>query len=199
MQNPFAVYAPIAEAICRLFYPNVEIVLHNLQTKCIEAIYNPFSKRKVGEESHIDEEVKTFPEVFPVYTKTNWDGKKIKSVSSPLRDSEGKMFGLLCINLDLSKWEEMVNWSLEWMQAGISAPPTALFREDWKEKIHVYVSCYVKKENLSLALLNTDQKKKLVLSLQREGAFSVKHAASYVADILGISRATVYNYLKSED
>lgn len=198
MNNTFNFYTPIAEAICRLFYPNVEIVLHNLHTKCIEAIYNPFSKRKVGEDSHIDDEVKTRPEFFPVYTKTNWDGKKIKSVSCPLRDAEGKIFGLLCINVDVSKWEEIANWFMEWIQAGVTTPPNVLFREDWKEKIHVYVSCYLKNENLSLSSLNTNQKKKLVLSLQKEGAFSVKHAASYVADILKVSRATVYNYLKPE-
>jgi len=34
--------------------------------------------------------------------------------------------------------------------------------------------------------------------LKKEGAFETKNAASYVADVLQISRATVYNYLKEK-
>lgn len=195
--SKFTPYFSIADAICRLFHPHVEVVLHNIKTGRIEAIYNPFSKRTVGEDSQIQKE-ETFPEVFPVYTKTHWNGKTIKSVTAPLRDLEGHIFGLLCINLDISKWEEIADWLTGWIQTGTTTLPNELFREDWKEKIHVYVSHYLQKEQTSLSSLNTHQKKRLVLSIQKEGGFSVKHAASYVADILGISRATVYNYLKSE-
>lgn len=197
--NPFAPYLPIAEAISRLFFPHVEVVLHNLETGCIEAIYNPFSKRSVGDHSWLDEEKENFPKTFPVYSKTGWNGKKIKSITAPLHTPRGKIFGLLCINLDLSKWEETLRWLLEWMQTEVTDAPDALFREDWKERIHTYVSLYLQNEKCSLNSLNKIQKKNLVLSLKKEGAFSVKHAASYIAEILSISRATVYNYLKDVD
>jgi predicted transcriptional regulator YheO len=38
----------------------------------------------------------------------------------------------------------------------------------------------------------------LVRQLHQDGAFEGKNAANYIGQILGISRATVYNYLKSE-
>jgi predicted transcriptional regulator YheO len=49
-------YTAIAQAISLLLYPHAEVVLHDLKTGRIAAIYNPFSKRKVGEESLLEEE-----------------------------------------------------------------------------------------------------------------------------------------------
>jgi predicted transcriptional regulator YheO len=74
--------------------------------------------------------------------------------------------------------------------------PEAFFKDDWKEKIHVFVSDYLQKEDLSFKTITKEQKQTLVRILHREGAFEAKHAAAYAADILGISRATIYNYLR---
>ncbi|WP_083852172.1 helix-turn-helix domain-containing protein [Legionella tunisiensis] len=43
--------------------------------------------------------------------------------------------------------------------------------------------------------VKTSRKKELIEHLQQAGAFTAKHAATYIAQILNISRATVYNYL----
>src|SRR5436853_443253 len=74
----------------------------------------------------------------------------------------------------------------------------AIFNNDWREKINIYVSSYLKQHALRLKSLDKDEKKKLLLALHKEGAFNTKNAASYVADVLQISRATVYNYLKDK-
>jgi hypothetical protein len=50
---------------------------------------------------------------------------------------------------------------------------------------------YLKNNCLSLESLNKIEKRKLLSALQNEGAFASKNAASYVADVLQISRATV--------
>lgn len=192
-------YAGIAQAISALFYPHVEVVLHDLSTGSIAGIYNNLSKRKIGEESLLEtaDNLATIPDVFPPYSKVNWDGKKMKSVTTTLRNSEGTPIGFFCINLDLSKWEEMHRFILGWLQ-GMDGKekPEALFKNDWKEKIHVFVSDYLQKESLSLKTITKEQKQTLVRILHREGAFEAKNAASYAADILGISRATIYNYLR---
>ncbi|MFI5342893.1 MAG: PAS domain-containing protein [Chlamydiales bacterium] len=44
-------------------------------------------------------------DLFPPYFKTNWDGRKVKSVTAVLRNQTKKPVGLMCINLDISKWE----------------------------------------------------------------------------------------------
>ena len=74
--------------------------------------------------------------------------------------------------------------------------PDFLFKNDWREKINIYVSTYLKQNGLCLESLDRGEKRKLLLLLLKEGAFETKNAASYVAEVLQISRATVYNYLR---
>lgn len=191
-------YFSTAEAISLLFCPYAEVVLHDLNSGLIVAIYNNFSKRKVGDESLLEEieDYNEFPNVFPVYLKTNWDGRKIKSISSTLRDQKSKAIGLLCINLDLSKWEECYQFLGNWLSNVTQPPQAELFKDDWREKINSYVSAYLTREGTTLKLLDKEKKKALVIALHKEGAFKAKNAAHYVADVLDLSRATIYNYLK---
>lgn len=192
-------YTAVAQAISMLLHPHAEVVLHDLSTGRITAIYNNLSKRKVGEESLLEEatNLTKLPDVFPLYSKVNWDGKKMKSVTATIRNSKGTPIGLFCINLDLSKWEEMHQFILGWIE-GMDAKekPDLLFKDDWKEKINIFVSDYLQKEALSLKTITKEQKQELVRTLHRKGAFQAKKAASYAADVLGVSRATIYNYLR---
>lgn len=188
-------YFSIAEAVSLLFYPHVEVVVHDLKTNQIAAIYNNFSKRKVGEESLLENVDGDYPDVFPPYLKTNWDGRSIKSISATLRDGKGKPVGLFCLNVDLTKWEELHSFLGNWLAAA-NGKPEALFKDDWREKINIYVTDYLAKNGLTLDRLNKEKKKSLVLALQREGAFKAKNSINYAADVLDLSRATIYNYLK---
>ena len=190
----------VAEAISILLFPHVEVVLHDLSTGRIGAIFNNLSKRAIGDESCLDETSKLaeFQDVFPPYFKTNWDGRKMKSVTAVLRAQKtGKAIGLLCMNLDISKWEEMHRFILDMIKPSMEMPDF-LFKNDWREKINIYVSTYLKEKALRLESLNKEEKQKLLFALQKEGAFETKNAASYIADVLQISRATVYNYLKEQ-
>lgn len=191
-------YDSIAQAITLLLNPYAEVVIHDLKTGKIEAIYNNFSKRNVGDESLIEElaDYDKLPDVFPVYTKTNWDGKKMKSTTATLRDKNNNPVGLLCINLDVSKWEEFRHFLSQWSSAQNDRRPEVLFKDDWREKINFYVSDYLKKECTTLKMLSKEKKRDLIKALYQEGAFKAKNAAIYVADILGLSRATIYNYLR---
>ncbi|PJD95027.1 MAG: hypothetical protein CK425_09790 [Parachlamydia sp.] len=193
------VHFATAEAISLLLYPFAEVVVHNLATGQIAAIYNNFSKRNIGDESLLEElkDYNELPNIFPVYSKVNWDGRKIKSISATLRDQAGNAIGLLCMNLDLSKWEQLHQFLGNWLQ-GLNAQtqPAVLFKDDWREKINLYVSEYLAKEGIPLKQLSKEKKKALISSLHAEGAFKAKNAAHYIADVLDLSRATIYNYLR---
>ena len=73
--------------------------------------------------------------------------------------------------------------------------PDQLFKEDWREKISLFVQEYLTATGKQLKSLTKEDKRQLALQLHAEGAFRVKHAASYVGDVVDISRARVYNYL----
>jgi uncharacterized membrane-anchored protein len=45
--------------------------------------------------------------------------------------------------------------------------------------------------------MTREQKQELVQRLERQGAFTVRHGVEDVADRLGVSRFTIYNYLNA--
>lgn len=195
-------YFAIAEVITALFHPHVEVVIHDLRTGCIAAIFNNFSKRKVGDESLLSEDLSQLPNTFPPYTKINWDGRQLKSVTATVKNQKNIPIGLFCINLDISKWEEIHQFIGAWIQLPPSIEkPEVLFEDDWRERINTYVSNYLQKQGISIKALAKDRTKKreLVHILHEAGAFKAKNAATYVGEILGLSRATIYNYLGTKD
>lgn len=191
-------YLSIAQAIEMLLYPYAEIVLHDLATNTIAAIFNSFSHRKPGDDSLL-EEIKLDDEskdVIGPYEKLNWDGRKLKSISAVIRSSTGKAVGLMCINLDLSKFEEFRQIIDRFMCPDNLIPqPQELFKDDWQERINIFVHEHLCKQHKHFDNLTRTDKQELVKLLNREGAFKQKNAASYIGKVLGISRATVYKYL----
>ncbi len=190
---------PMARAIESLFFPYVEIVLHDLTKNKIATIFNNFSKRNIGDDSLLDAaELEAIHEgssdVIGPYEKINWDGRRLKSVSVILRNEDSKQIGLLCINLDVSHIQEchqMLDLFLN--PKSLISQPASLFKEDWQERINKYVHATLRKRGKTLKSLSRADKRELVQQLERKGAFKGKNTASYIGKLLGISRATVYN------
>lgn len=200
MQKDLQAYTSIAEAIGLLLFPYAEVVIHDFSTKSVGFLFNNLSKRKIGDPSLLDdmEQQSSQTDVFAPYPKMNWDGRKMKAVSVVLKNSLQIPIGLLCINLDVSKWDQMQQLISEFIRPE-KLQPEALFKNDWQEKINVYVTNYLQERGLALQSLTRSEKQKLLLALVKEGAFETKHAAGYIAQVLQISRATVYNYLSSKE
>lgn len=202
MKKAIKTFLPTAEAIQRLLHPYAEVVVHDLKQDQIVAIYHPFSKRRIGDASLFSEEEKmaTLGDCIGPYEKINWDGRKLKSVSSVIRDENTKAVGMLCINLDVSKFEKMSTLISEFISNNQFISQLApLFQNDWQEKINQYVHAYLNKHHLTLESLDRTEKKDLIEHLYKEGAFIAKNAALYVAQVIGVSRATVYNYLSETE
>jgi predicted transcriptional regulator YheO len=75
--------------------------------------------------------------------------------------------------------------------------PIELFKENWQEQIDIFMKQSVQGNYTQLKNLSIDEKKKIVQNLYQHGLFNYKNAAIYVAEKLDVSRATVYNYLKT--
>lgn len=190
-------FLPTAEAIQRLLHPHAEVIIHDIKKNQIAAIYHPFSKRRVGDPSLLtQEEMSRLENCMGPYEKINWDGKKLKSVSSIIRDEKGHAVGMLCINLDISKLEKFNELIASFICNDQFTPqPEPLFRDDWQEKINKYVHAYLNAHHITLESLNRTEKKDLIEHLHKIGAFTGKNAAFYIAQVIGVSRATIYNYL----
>jgi predicted transcriptional regulator YheO len=194
-----AAYLPVCDGIATLFQPYVEVVLHDLKTETVAYIANNFSKRKIGEASLMQEiEFEPSDNVIGPYEKVNWDGCPIKSISIILRAKE-KPVAVMCINTDISHF----NSALRILETLAAVPKdsdksTALFKEDWHERINEYINAWVRERGTAIAVMNRSAKKHLILDLARDGALGGKNAATYIARVLGLGRATVYNYLRED-
>ncbi|WP_227104063.1 helix-turn-helix transcriptional regulator [Chromobacterium rhizoryzae] len=191
-------YQSIADAIATLFYPYAEVVLHDLATQSVAYIANNFSKRELGDDSGLDE-LENTPDatVIGPYEKLNWDGRKLRSISVVLRDDAGAVLGMMCVNLDISVFEG-ARAALDLFLSGskLVAQPALLFEDDWQERINRFIHGWLQQRQLSLSILNREHKRELVEALLHEGAFRGKNAANYVANVLGMGRATVFKHLK---
>lgn len=196
MKKSIKAFLPAAEAIQRLLNPYAEVVIHDIKQNKIVAIFHPFSKRKVGDSSLLtqEEEMTTLEDCVGPYEKLNWDGRKLKSVSSLIRDENNNAVGMMCINLDISTLEKFHDMISAFIDYNLPQP-APLFKDDWKERINQYVHHYLSEHHLTLDTLPREEKKQLIEHLYKVGAFSGKNSAQYIAQIIKTSRATVYNYL----
>ncbi|MGF6690891.1 helix-turn-helix transcriptional regulator [Metapseudomonas resinovorans] len=192
-------YRAIADAIATLFFPHAEVVLHDLRTQKIDYIANNISKRCVGDDAALEDMLSEDVDERTIgpYEKLNWDGQKIRSMSTVLRDAQGAPVAVLCINLNISLFEAAkAALDLFLSSSKLIPQPDALFRDDWQERINTFLHNWLRQRQLGLNLLTREHKRELVLALHAEGAFKGKSAANYVANVLNMGRATVYKHLK---
>ena len=192
-------YQPIADAIAALFSPYAEVAIHDLASQKLVYIANNYSQRELGEDSNLNDlRFDQHSQVIGPYQKRNWDGRQLRSISTVLRDDNRQPIGLLCINLDITVFES-AKAALELFLSGqqLQPQPEVLFQDDWQERINTYIHQWLQQQQLTLAALNNASRRMLIETLYQQGAFNGKNAAGYVAKILGIARATVYNHLKN--
>ena len=192
-------FRAIADAIATLFFPHAEVVLHDLRTQKVDYIANNISKREIGDDAALEDLLSEGIDERNIgpYEKLNWDGQKIRSVSTVLRDGHGVPIAVLCINLNISLFESARQALELFLAPGRLIPqPDALFRDDWQERINTFLHNWLRQRQLGLNLLTREHKRELVEALHAEGAFKGKSAANYVANVLNMGRATVYKHLK---
>jgi predicted transcriptional regulator YheO len=195
--SPFQPYFAVADAITALFQPFVEAVVHDMRTDQVVYVANPLSPRSVGDPSEMSEVGFTAEtHVIGPYEKINWDGRRLKSISVVLRDNAGVPAGLLCINADVTEFEtvqRMLHGFLRVPEPQAQAP--VRFHDDWHAKLNQFVADWTGQRNTRLERLTREQRQELIQTLHETGAFQAPRAAAYVAQLLGISRATVYSQL----
>lgn len=188
----------LAEGISKLFHPWVEVVLHHLDKNKIVSITGTQSPRKPGDPSYLSKADRSLPPgAYGPYSKNNYDGKAMKSISIVLPSDQDERF-MMCINFDISEFQPIQSLIGTLTSLSGTKPLEEIFDENWQDKIHNFVNEVLNEKGLTLSQLNRDHKKDLVFRLRDKGAFNGKNAASYIAQILKVSRASIYCYLKEK-
>jgi predicted transcriptional regulator YheO len=190
-------YFSVADGLAALFKPFVEAIVHDLKTDSVAHVAQPFSPRKIDDPSdlrglHFDSRT----QVIGPYEKTNFDGRRIKSISVVLRDANARAIGMLCVNTDVTQFESMRRMLQGFL--GVSDPSgktRELFKDDWHEKVNRFIAAWTAEHSTTVERLDRDERRALIDALHSTGGFDSRRAPVYLASILGVSRATLYNEL----
>ncbi|MEU7990316.1 PAS domain-containing protein [Streptosporangium canum] len=194
----------IAIAIGRMFPGLCEVVLHDLRQPehAIRVIENNLSGRKVGDsvtelglrriaDPNYPSVIQNYPNQFP-------DGRPVKSTSIGIKNAEGRYVAALCLNLDVSTLSPMTLSLANLVATEVEHRGEALeaLRDRTARELRDVIETFAAERAAIPRALSRAAKKDLVRQLHRDGYFASRSSTETIADLLGISRSTVYNYAK---
>jgi predicted transcriptional regulator YheO len=188
-----------AEAIHLLFGARVEVVVHHLPAGTIAHIVNPFSHRVPGDPSNVEDvDFQKEDMVIGPYEKIHWDGSVLRSISIVQRSDDGHPIYMICVNADQSDLMTLQQAVAALIPTKPGADQSAeVFRNDWHERLNIFVSDWCRAREARVDALPRPLRRELLAELEHSGALNERNAAAYIARLLGVSRATVYNDLKA--
>lgn len=190
-------YIAIAKSFVILLKPFLEVVIHDLASGKIIFIEGGLSKRCVGDLSHLEEDVEDWDKevLQQVYPQLGYDGRLLKSITIPLRE-KGVVTALMCLNMDGTPFQNLKKLAELFLEGSQNDQPLPLFKNDWHERIHHFINDFLAQRHITLTHLTTKQKAEIVKMLFDQGAFNEKNAVDYIAKVLQMGRATIFNYLR---
>jgi predicted transcriptional regulator YheO len=121
----------------------------------------------------------------------------VKASTLLIKDRRAHVIGALCINLDVTELRAAAKKLAELSGPPTVAPAEVDFTDDITHVLQGLVSQAEREVGRRLDQASKSDRVAIVAALKRRGAFAVQRAVPFVADYLGVSRATVYAYLES--
>jgi predicted transcriptional regulator YheO len=191
----------IASALGETLAPFTEVVVHDLRSPqhAILAIHNNLSGRRVGDPATelglariSDDE---YPQVLANYANQFADGRRAKSTSIGIKDSEGHYFAALCLNVDVTVFRGIATMIEQFAAVSGDGAKESLDPGN-ADAIRERIDRFAMTLATTPRALRTEQRRDLVQTLKGEGFLELKRSMDTVAQHLGVSRATVYNDIK---
>ncbi|WP_052852390.1 helix-turn-helix transcriptional regulator [Streptomyces avicenniae] len=195
----------IVTALGRTFPGLCEVVLHDLSDPghAVRAIENNLSGRAVGDPAtelglaRIEDP--GYPDVLQNYPNRFPDGRPAKSTSIGIRNSAGVYVAAICLNLDVSLFATVSRSLANLVRTEeTDQPPRETLSARTVTQLRAAVEEFAAARGTTPRGLDAHARQELVRSLRERGFLQVKHAVPTLTDLLGVSRATVYNYLRPQ-
>jgi predicted transcriptional regulator YheO len=189
----FHVYIPLCKALGKLISPLIEIVITDVESNKIVYIEGDLTGKNVGESSFMNHQEYTLGEV--INSKLSHNGRIFRSINIMVTGTDEKKIHL-CINFDVSFLNQIQSFVSQLFNHPIQPQPKELLKNDWHERLHLVIHEMLHSYGWSLSTLSNGQKKQVVETLFKNGAFNHKNSADHIAKILSMGRATIFNYLR---
>ncbi|MEK5233804.1 PAS domain-containing protein [Lysinibacillus sp. FSL K6-0232] len=205
--NPiFLPYLRMADAIYAIFDESCEVVVHDFSNmeKSLIYIKGNLTGRKLGAPitDFVLQQLKKDPtnleDVLGTYSTTK-DGVKIKSSIVYIKDYSGKVVGLFGINYNITQFAHMHQLLTNiLMPFDIKSQINESYATSITEMFDQIIQTTLIELNLTLPISAKIDKVAFVQNLDKKGIFLVQGSTDKVADILNVTKQTIYNYLESE-
>lgn len=199
----FKMLCEIGECIAKQFGDDCEVVLHDLTRSydnTIVAIWNGHvTGRNVGD-GGTDAGLAILrgtaqPKDEYCYINRTKEGRILRSSSKYFLDEQGNAVGSLCINYDITALVAGQSAMMKLTSLDKEEATREVLTSNIDELLEILMMEAVESTGHTLDTLDKEDKMAVVRYLDNKGAFLIKKSAERVADFLGISRFTVYNYL----
>lgn len=194
-------YFPIADIIAGTFGRECEVAVHDLEQPDRSVVYvanGQVTGRKEGQSfDHLVKNVllsnKFKDDRVINYTFESPNGKKIRSSSALIRNGNHDVVGMLCINYDVTRYELMK----ESLESFWGTPEQDHVVEEPEQNVWEIIDDLILKIIGSAEIKNLPRKRliELVKFMDDKGIFLVKGAIDKVAELMGVSKVTIYSYL----
>jgi len=198
-------YVKVGEVIAEMFAPNLEVIIHDLQTPehSIIAIFNNhITGRKIGDGTSdigykkLEDEL---PDKIVNYNNQSPSGSDLKSSSLTIRNRDDEIIGSMGLNFDLSSFvniKEFLEMFTETFTLDKLPKREEFFMWSVKDEIQQALNKYIASHHLQGKVLNRKDKLNVVAFMKKEGHINKKGAISILSEMLAITRPTLYKYIK---
>lgn len=115
-----------------------------------------------------------------------------------LRNLQGQIMGAMCINMDYSKYtrvQGLMNELTAVLQTTDSRVVTHSFAKNLDDLLAQVLTQYLQRHQIvSIDTMNLQDKMQLIGIVEKNGLFKLRGAAPRLAEMLNVSRASIYNY-----
>ena len=131
------------------------------------------------------------------YITRTKNGKVLKSTTIVLRDIDGRVFGLFCINIDITS----LVLTQKALDAFLSTDETKQltdihFSNSLVDVAQTILDEIIQEQNLAVPPNNVTQRRRFIQALDKRGFFGIRYAVPLLSEYIGVSRGSIYRYLK---
>lgn len=202
----FRVLQRIGDGLTAVFGSSCEVVIHDLsnpRSSVVHVSNGRVTDRHVGDGIRDMAMVLRSPrfteDTLAPYLSETDDGKRVKSMTTVIRDGEGDIVGAFCLNLDLEPFLQAQGLVATLVDGQPLEKPdedeTPIADKDVLSILQHIIRQTISEAGVPVAAMDKDTKVRIVGFLDEKEVFRIKGAVDDVAKRLGVSRYTIYNYL----
>jgi predicted transcriptional regulator YheO len=192
-----------ADMLVKMFGKRCEVAVHNFENleKSLIHLAGSVTNRTVGSpitDLVLHELNKPTSEIkdIPNYKTQSNKGVIMKSSTVFLRDDKDKVIGALCINYDISLFIQTGGEIESFIRFDEEQIKTENFSSSVHDVIHGMVEHVLHGLKKAPSVMSMEEKVECVRQLEERGTFLIKGSTEYIANALGVSKFTIYNYLQ---